>query len=114
MKPVSSSSALRLGQLDTWYLARKLSILGGALERRRDRVEIFRGMLLPCFSCQIDRRKNRERERDGALALGGRRLAEKCSNQIIVGVSGGGGTIGETQPGRNVWGGCHGIVWPSN
>jgi hypothetical protein len=51
------------------------------------------------------------RERDGVLALGGRRSDVKCNNQPKVGVGGEGIIIEETQSRRNVWGGRRIIVW---
>ncbi len=51
------------------------------------------------------------RERDGVLALGGRRSDVKCDNQPKVGVSGEGIIIEETQSWQNMWGGRRIIVW---
>jgi hypothetical protein len=44
------------------------------------------------------------RERDRALAVGGRQLAKQCNDQLLVGISGGRCIGEETRLGWNVWG----------
>jgi hypothetical protein len=51
------------------------------------------------------------RERDGVLTIGGHHLDVKRNNQPILGVSGEGIIIEETQLWRNVWGGRRINVW---
>jgi hypothetical protein len=60
--------------------------------------------LLKCNTSKI-------RERDVTLALSGHLLVEQHNNQLKVSIHGM-RDIGEgAQPGRNVWGRCHTIVW---
>ncbi len=56
--------------------------------------------------------KNRERER--ASALIGCHLVERCNNQHIIDISGGGCIKEEAQPGQNVQGDAVSLFWPTN
>jgi hypothetical protein len=51
------------------------------------------------------------RERDVTSALGGHLLVRHHNNQPKVGVHGTRNIGKGAQPGKNVWGGCHTIVW---
>jgi hypothetical protein len=52
----------------------------------------------------VEMSDGKNRERDGASAVGGRRLMGGHNNQLKVGVDGGRGVREETLLGRNVWG----------
>ena len=55
--------------------------------------------------------ESKNRERGGALALGGRLLMKTRNNQINVGADVGRGFGEGARPGRNVWGGWLPFVW---
>ena len=55
--------------------------------------------------------ESKNRERGGAVALGGRLLMKTRNNQINVGADVGRGFGEGARPGRNVWGGRLPFVW---
>ncbi len=57
------------------------------------------------------RNTSKIRERDVTLALGGYLLVGQHNNQPKVGICGGRDIEEGARSGRNLWGGCHTIVW---
>jgi hypothetical protein len=57
---------------------------------------------------------SKNREIEGALALGGRHSINTYNNQMEIGVQGGGYIEEEARPGQDMWGGQGPVVLPSN
>jgi hypothetical protein len=71
----------------------------------------LRSLLLVCLLGEAKQEASNNRERGGALALGGRRLININNNQTEDGVIIRGCIGEEARPGRNMWGGWLPVVW---
>ena len=79
--------------------------------RRRGALAVALAVVGLLFGGGVEVTESKNRERGGALALGGRLLMKTRNNQINVGSKVGRGFGEGARPGRNVWGGWLPFVW---